>query len=157
MTEKEPAGSPSEQELDRYILKRLTGMQSRNNLIYEICERSELDWKKAKQRVAQVERTHWARIHWVQLAFMLLICLAAIVVGIFQAATSISVLLTSLQYIPVVHDLFNTAAFQSADQGVSTYVASATLPGLVIGIALVVGAILALVRIILNLRGHPSP
>lgn len=71
--------------LTEYIIQQLGKHVSRDNLIYDICQRTGRDWNNVNNLVAAVEQTHSTKIARKQSPILLIIALGILIAGIWSA------------------------------------------------------------------------
>lgn len=71
--------------LTEYVLEQLGKHVSRDNLIFDICQRTGLDWNHVSNFVAQVEQTHASKIARKQSPVLFIIALGIFIGGIYLA------------------------------------------------------------------------
>ena len=71
--------------LTQYIVSQLGKHVSRDNLIFDICNRAGIMWPEASELVAQVEQAYKTRIAWRQSALFLVVSLGILIGGLWAA------------------------------------------------------------------------
>lgn len=75
--------------LTEYILEQLGKHVSRDNLIFDICQRTGLDWNHVSKKVAEVEQTHATKIARKQSPVLFIIALGIFIGGIYLAGGAV--------------------------------------------------------------------
>lgn len=75
--------------LTEYIIQQLGKHVSRDNLIFDICQRTGRDWNSVNNLVAAVEQTHATKIARTQSPLLLIIALGILIVGIWAAGGAV--------------------------------------------------------------------
>lgn len=71
--------------LTEYIVEQLGKHASRDNLIFDICKGTGMDWTQVSNLVAQVEETHKKKIAWKQSPLLFVIAIGVLVGGLWAA------------------------------------------------------------------------
>ncbi len=71
--------------LTEYVIQQLGKHVSRDNLIYDICQRTGRDWNNVNNLVAAVEQTHATKIARKQSPVLLIVALGILIGGLWAA------------------------------------------------------------------------
>ncbi len=121
------------EELTTFIVKELGKHHDRKEIVREVCEQSQLNWKEAEQLIALVEAQHKRTIAVQQTPLLLFLSIGTLLIGIGLLAFNMQILLAFFQ-----KDLFaQILSLQS-----SYY----RMAGLITGLGMTVGGMVGLWR-----------
>jgi hypothetical protein len=78
-----------ETELHKMILTRLGRGADRNDLLLEVCQKANLSWPEAEERVNEIETAHSGEIARRQSPFIFIISLGGLLIGLAWAGWSL--------------------------------------------------------------------
>ncbi|MBI5035453.1 MAG: hypothetical protein HZB51_33425 [Chloroflexi bacterium] len=83
--------------LTEYIIQQFGKHVSRDNLIYDICQRTGRDWNSVNNLVAAVEQTHATKIARKQTPLLLIIALGILIAGMWAAGGAMAYYIDLIQ------------------------------------------------------------